>query len=82
MDEEVQQLKELVLQLKADNERLRQKRAASPGGPAGAASASSGLAGHAPDVGVTAAVLERLVVIPQDRKCPMCNGKPGIGIVE
>ena len=47
MDEEVQQLKELVLQLKADNERLRQEHAASPGGPAGAASASSGLDGHA-----------------------------------
>ena len=31
----MQQLRELVLQLKADNERLHQERAASPGGSGG-----------------------------------------------
>ena len=78
----MQQLRELVLQLKADNMRLHQERAASPGGSGGATSASSGLTGHAPAAGVTAAVAERLVVIPRDRKCPMFNGRSGIGIVE
>ncbi|XP_071353436.1 uncharacterized protein [Trachinotus anak] len=67
MEEEMQQLRELVSQLKADNERLRQERAASPGGSGGAASASSGPSGRAPAAGVTAAVAERLVVIPRDR---------------
>ena len=78
----MQQLRELLLQLKADNERLRQERAASPGASGGAALASSGPTGHAPASGVTAAVAERLVVIPRDRRCPMFNGRSGIGIVE
>lgn len=77
----MQQLRELVSQLKADNERLRQERVTSPGGPGGV-SASSGLAGHVPAAGVAAPVAERLVVIPRDRKCPMFNGKSGMGIVE
>nr|XP_057932076.1 uncharacterized protein LOC131131402 [Doryrhamphus excisus] len=74
MEEEMQQLKELVLQLKADNERLRRECAASPGASSGASSGSSAPA--------TGAVSERLVVIPRDRKCPIFNGKTGIGIVE
>ena len=73
----MQQLKELVLQLKADNERLRQERAAPLGGHGVAA--SSAPPGSAPFVGV-AAVTERLVVIPRDRKCP--NGRTGIGIAD
>lgn len=73
MEDEVQQLKELVLQLKADNERLRQERATS---------SSSVPAGHAPSAGVATAVTERLVVVPRDRKCPTFNGKTGIGIAE
>lgn len=82
MEEEVQQLKELVLQLKADNERLRQERAASSGPAGGAASSSSAPSGPVPSVGVAPAVGERLVVIPRDRKCPIFNGKTGMGIAE
>lgn len=78
----MQQLRELVSQLKADNERLRQEHAASLGGPSGAALASSGLAGHAPAAGVAAPVTEWLVVIPKDLKCPTFNGKSDMGIVE
>jgi len=63
-----------VLQLKADNERLRQERAAPLGGHGVAA--SSAPPGSAPFVGV-AAVTERLVVIPRDRKCPVLKGRTG-----
>ena len=76
----MQQLRELVLQLKADNERLHQERAASPGGSGGAA--SSFPSSHTPSTGAAAAVTERLVVVPRDRRCPMFNGKTGIGIAD
>ncbi|KAK0137755.1 hypothetical protein N1851_026032 [Merluccius polli] len=82
MEEEMQDLRELVLQLRADNERLRHGGAASPGGSGGASSASPGPAGHAAPAGATAAVTERLVVIPRDRRCPLFNGKIGISITE
>lgn len=76
----MQQLKELVLQLRADNERLRQERAASPGRHGGAGLSAS--SGPAPSAGAAAAVTERLVVIPRDRKCPVFNGRTGIGITD
>nr|XP_043898190.1 uncharacterized protein LOC122779681 [Solea senegalensis] len=83
MEEEVQQLRDLVLQLKADNERLLQERAAaSSGGPSGGVSGSFGPASFTPLAGVATAVTERLVVVPRDRRCPRFNGKTGIGIAE
>lgn len=78
----MQQLKELVLQLRADNERLRQERAASPGGSSGAASSSSVPNSHVPSASGASLVTERLVVLPRDRKCPIFDGKTGIGIAE
>lgn len=72
----MQQLRELVLQLKANNERLRREAAAPVAGPSSAAPSSGSTAG------VATAVAERLVVIPRDRKCPIFNGITGIGIVE
>ena len=77
MEEEVQQLKELVLQLRADNERLLRERAASHSALGGAAPAPSNTASGAPPV-----VTERLVVIPRDRRCPMFNGRSGISVAE
>ncbi|GAA6218526.1 uncharacterized protein LOC117767770 [Lates japonicus] len=82
MEEEIQHLRELVLQLKAENERLRQECTAYPVGPSGAPSASSGPVSNAPSTGATAAVTEWLVVIPRDHRCPMFNGKTGIGVAE
>lgn len=46
-------------------------------GPSGAASHSSN-----PPISSPAVVTERLVVIPRDRRCPMFNGKSGIGVTE
>lgn len=77
MEEEIRLLRESLLQLQADNERFRQECAAAQGGPGAAAAASS-----APVVGPAVAATERLVVVPRDRKCPMFNGRSGIGIVE
>lgn len=45
----MQQLRDLLLQLKADNEQLLRERTASGEGPGGAASGSSG---YAPTTGV------------------------------
>ncbi|KAI3361630.1 hypothetical protein L3Q82_001997 [Scortum barcoo] len=81
MEEEMQQLRELMLQLKADNERLRQEQAALLEGSGGASSSPAPVS-NAPSAGAAAVVTERLVVIPRDRKCPMFNGKTGIGIAE
>ncbi|XP_076120764.1 uncharacterized protein LOC143119316 [Alosa pseudoharengus] len=72
MEEEMQQMRDLIAQLKADNERLRQERPAPNPGPAPTP-------GPAP---MPPAVTERLVVIPRDRKCPMFNGKTGIDVTE
>ena len=72
----MRQLKELVLQLRDDNERLRREQAVSS-----AASVGPAPAGHITPGGA-AAFTERLVVLPRDRKCPMFSGKAGISIEE
>ncbi|XP_049322996.1 uncharacterized protein LOC111191744 [Astyanax mexicanus] len=81
MEDEIQQLRDLVLQLKADNERLLQERAAALPGPNVATSASPVMVSNVPPASASA-VTERFVVIPRDRKCPFFNGKTGMGIVE
>ncbi|KAL2076367.1 hypothetical protein ACEWY4_027368 [Coilia grayii] len=81
MEEELQQLKEMVLQLKADNDRLRQEQNASQSS-LGAATTAAGEANVGPSAAVGVVGAERLVVIPRDRKCPMFNGKTGMGIAE
>ena len=76
MEEEIQELRELIVQLKADNERLRQGQA----GPSAAPSTSS-----APPVAPPSSslpVAERLVFVPRDRKCPVFRGSTGIGLSE
>lgn len=75
MEDEMQQLRDLVLQLKADNEWLRQEQATTPCVPSSASASNA-------SIPVSATVSERLVVIPRDRKCPMFNGKTGLGITE
>ena len=70
MEEELRQLRDMMSQLKTENERLRQERAAQAG--------SNPVAPAPGPINQT----ERLVVIPRDRKCPMFNGRTGIGIVE
>lgn len=78
MEGELQELRDLVEQLRADNERLRLERAAAVPGPSSAP----------PNVLPTglpvtrAPTTERLVFVPRDRKCPMFRGRSGIGLTE
>lgn len=83
MEEELRELKELIAQLKADNERLRQERALAFPGPSVASSNMSDAELVTPHpVGVGASQAERFVFVPRDHKCPKFNGKSGIGINE
>lgn len=77
MEEELQELKEVILLLKAENEKLRRGQASVAPGPSTEPPtpfASSSNPGVQP--------LERLVLVPRDRKCPFFRGRKGIGLVE
>lgn len=76
MEDEIQELRELIAQLKADNERLRQGQA----GPSVLPSTSS-TASVAPSISGPS-VAERLIFVPRDRKCPIFRGRIGIGLSE
>lgn len=73
MEEELQELKEVILKLKAENEKLKQEQMVSPG-PSGHPSTASP-ATFAPQ-------RERLVVVPRERKCPSFRGRTGISLGE
>ena len=80
MDVELQELRELVAQLKVDNERLRQEQAVAVPGPSSESSTSS-VPSVAPVI-TRNPIAERLVFVPRDRKCPMFRGKSGMGLTE
>lgn len=75
----MQRLKDRIEQLQADNEQLRQEYGASLD-PGGGASQSPASYRNAPSSAPT--VSERLVVVPRDRRCPIFNGRTGLGIAE
>lgn len=64
MEEELQQLRDLVLQLRADNERLHQERDASQAGPSVTSPASPVSASSSQPVGASTIVTEHLLVVP------------------
>lgn len=74
MEEELRELRELVAQLKADNEKLKQNQ--TPVHPR-LSGAPSDLAAEP-----AAPVAERLVFVPRDRKCPMFSGRSGMKVTE
>ena len=84
MESELQELREMMLQLRADNDRLLQERveaqrllgASSQGEPIPSTSARS----FYPDG--DAPVVERLLYVPRERKCPKFRGRFGMGLVE
>lgn len=76
MEDEIQELRELIAQLKADNERLRQGQA----GPSVLPSTSSAPSAAPSTSGPS--VTERLIFVPRDRKCSIFRGKTGIGLSE
>ncbi|XP_050959763.1 uncharacterized protein LOC127161158, partial [Labeo rohita] len=80
MEDEMRELRDLVAQLKSDNERLRQEQVsvAQPG----PSNVSIPAVADPPLVGADASAMERFVFVPRDRKCPKFSGRSGIGIDE
>ncbi|CAL9691892.1 unnamed protein product [Knipowitschia caucasica] len=82
MEEEMQQLREQLAQLEADNEHLRQERAAPQAGPAGAFHAPNVSSDQARSLGSRTPSTERVFVMARDRKCPLFNGRSGLSLSE
>ncbi|KAL0152450.1 hypothetical protein M9458_052173, partial [Cirrhinus mrigala] len=80
MEDEIRELRDLVAQLKSDNERLRQEQVsvAQPG----PSNVFIPAVADPPLVGADASAVERFVFVPRDRKCPKFSGRSGIGIDE
>ncbi|XP_048848763.1 uncharacterized protein LOC125718760 [Brienomyrus brachyistius] len=79
MEEELQELRNLVLQLRTDNEQLRQQQVACIFEPGATPSTS------APHAALSSPIVpagERVVFVPRERKCPMFGGRSGIGLDE
>lgn len=75
----MQELRDLVAQLRAENERLRQEQVV--GAPASSAEPSASTPPTISSIS-SAPASERLIFVPRDRKCPMFRGKSGIGLTE
>uniref|UniRef100_A0AAV2KEF7 Uncharacterized protein n=1 Tax=Knipowitschia caucasica TaxID=637954 RepID=A0AAV2KEF7_KNICA len=73
MEEEMQQLREQLAQLKADNERLLHNGASNPAGPSGASQASGVSTGQARSLGFHTPTTDRVLVMTRDQKCPLFN---------
>ncbi|XP_046715779.1 uncharacterized protein LOC124392654 [Silurus meridionalis] len=83
MEAELQELRDLVAQLRADNDKLRQEQShAAPSSPIAGPSRESVVPPIDQPVSASATLTERLVFIPRDRKCPIFDGRSGIGINE
>lgn len=76
MEDEIQELRLLVAQLKADNERLQQGQATLIVVPS--MSSAPLTAPSTPSIPVA----ERLIFVPRDRRCPISRGRTGIGLGE
>lgn len=84
MEDELVQLRDIVMQLRAENERLHQKRVATVSTdsvPALCDNTAAMPSTSAAAEGIITAT-ERLVFIPRDRKCPMFRGTSGMNIDE
>ncbi|KAL6490489.1 hypothetical protein MHYP_G00008340 [Metynnis hypsauchen] len=77
MASELEELRDLVRQLKADNERLLQEQAAVQSGEGPSNARSDPLE----PVGIRAPP-ERLLYIPRERKCPVFRGRTSISVEE
>ena len=79
MEDEQQDLQDLVIQLRAQNEQLAQELSAARPPPPSSISGSPVPSGSA---GRPTAAPEHLLYMPGERKCPMFSGNVGMGIVE
>lgn len=76
----MQELRDLVAQLRAENERLQREQAAAVPGPSAAPPIPTEPL-PAPSTS-SAPVTERLILVPRDRKCPVFRGRSGLGLEE
>lgn len=76
MDADQQDLRDLVIQLRAEKEQLAQQLVAAQAPASNSDSQPSG------SVGAVGATPERLLYVPRERKCPMFRGNMGLGVVE
>lgn len=82
----MQELRELVAQLRADNDRLRRESEQVPGELPGPSTtpvvATAAVSGPPQPVAIDTVVPERFVFVPRDRRCPKFCGRSGTGIDE
>ncbi len=80
MDVELQELRDLVAQLRSENERLQGQQ---PSVSAISDAQGSNAATTRPsEVNAGTEAVDRFVFVPRDRKCPKFSGKSGVGINE
>ncbi|XP_056317983.1 uncharacterized protein LOC130232232 [Danio aesculapii] len=79
MEDELRELRELVTQLKADNERLRQEQV--PAAVPGPSNISIPVS-DPPLIDAGPSSTERFVFVPRDRRCPKFSGRSGVDINE
>ncbi|KAL2083706.1 hypothetical protein ACEWY4_021479 [Coilia grayii] len=86
MEAELQELRDLVTELRAENERLKRDQAtAAVPATEGAQTTSGSTSTAAPSdgpVSVSDMAPERFLYVPRERKCPIFQGKGGVGILE
>lgn len=80
----MQELRELVAQLRADNDRLRREQVPGelPGPSISPAVASAAMPDLPQPAEIDTVVPDRFVFVPRDRRCPKFSGKSGISIDE
>lgn len=78
----MREMRELVAQLRADNERLRQDQAPNDVPDPGAASTSAARPATPRLADGSGSASERFVFVPRERRCPRFNGRTGISIDE
>lgn len=82
MEDELRELREMVTLLKADNERLQQEQLSVQPGPSGPSETLEAPPSTSQLSNANAALPERYVFVPRDRKCPKFGGRSSINIEE
>lgn len=82
MEAELQDLRDMIIQLQADNEQLRREQAVAQN-PADGAPPSGGQTNEPqPSTSRAADAGEQILYIPREHKCPVFRGNTGIGIID
>lgn len=95
MEAELQELKELIQQLRSENEKLRQEQTqaqhaayqpVTPSNAMGTAEPTGDTAINVPSSSRSSTQArvpyDRLLYVPRERKCPMFRGRGGMGVTE